>query len=379
MSQSGRLDGGRRCTKKGVAIEGKVALLNQHRNTTFRGNFGPLRLTGHSVSGVVVRAVPFQTPNLPMTGWFLRTGPRSRRTRTKQKVRHQTVCSTPSSRVRFRVRKQILTPSPTKPDTENQNNSSHIIIMRKTRNVLQEEEDPPDQPFVSTTSSHCPQEPLPAHPWWWTLLAWVLSIPITAYGVAAKETPSLLYDHKSPLALASTISLERRLHCLTGLYTTAGLVATEKSPTKQTPMFPTGARGSTTGGGIATTMILGSLVLLARRRGLTTMTTMPSTRIVPLVLLPVAQAFSPSVVVRRRTTIAGSGTAPVVAATATTISSTTTKKAAANILLATPPTSFDDGVRPYQITTPIYYVNDKPHIGHAYTSVGTLPTWRDRT
>ena len=31
-------------------------------------------------------------------------------------------------------------------------------------------------------------------------------------------------------------------------------------------------------------------------------------------------------------------------------------------------TSFDDGQRPYQITTPIYYVNDKPHIGHAYTS-----------
>ena len=24
---------------------------------------------------------------------------------------------------------------------------------------------------------------------------------------------------------------------------------------------------------------------------------------------------------------------------------------------------------PFQITTPIYYVNDKPHIGHAYTSI----------
>jgi len=23
----------------------------------------------------------------------------------------------------------------------------------------------------------------------------------------------------------------------------------------------------------------------------------------------------------------------------------------------------------YYITTPIYYVNDKPHIGHAYTSI----------
>lgn len=31
----------------------------------------------------------------------------------------------------------------------------------------------------------------------------------------------------------------------------------------------------------------------------------------------------------------------------------------------------DDGMRPFQITTPIYYVNDKPHIGHAYTSIGS--------
>lgn len=30
--------------------------------------------------------------------------------------------------------------------------------------------------------------------------------------------------------------------------------------------------------------------------------------------------------------------------------------------------SFDDGKSPFYITTPIYYVNDKPHIGHAYTS-----------
>eukprot|EP00980_Cylindrotheca_fusiformis_P000808 scaffold197_cov129-Cylindrotheca_fusiformis.AAC.5 len=28
----------------------------------------------------------------------------------------------------------------------------------------------------------------------------------------------------------------------------------------------------------------------------------------------------------------------------------------------------NDSGRPFQITTPIYYVNDKPHIGHAYTS-----------
>jgi methionyl-tRNA synthetase len=36
--------------------------------------------------------------------------------------------------------------------------------------------------------------------------------------------------------------------------------------------------------------------------------------------------------------------------------------------VGTPATAFDDGKRPFQITTPIYYVNDKPHIGHAYTS-----------
>ena len=28
-----------------------------------------------------------------------------------------------------------------------------------------------------------------------------------------------------------------------------------------------------------------------------------------------------------------------------------------------------EGTAPYYITTPIYYVNDKPHIGHAYTSL----------
>ena len=43
---------------------------------------------------------------------------------------------------------------------------------------------------------------------------------------------------------------------------------------------------------------------------------------------------------------------------------------AAAAIVGTKPTSFDDGQRPFQITTPIYYVNDKPHIGHAYTSIG---------
>eukprot|EP00566_Odontella_aurita_P005707 CAMPEP_0113542842 /NCGR_PEP_ID=MMETSP0015_2-20120614/9833_1 /TAXON_ID=2838 /ORGANISM="Odontella" /LENGTH=583 /DNA_ID=CAMNT_0000442947 /DNA_START=191 /DNA_END=1942 /DNA_ORIENTATION=+ /assembly_acc=CAM_ASM_000160 len=37
--------------------------------------------------------------------------------------------------------------------------------------------------------------------------------------------------------------------------------------------------------------------------------------------------------------------------------------------VGTPATPFDDGKSPFQITTPIYYVNDKPHIGHAYTSL----------
>ena len=31
-------------------------------------------------------------------------------------------------------------------------------------------------------------------------------------------------------------------------------------------------------------------------------------------------------------------------------------------------TSFDDGSGPFYVSSPIYYVNDKPHIGHAYTS-----------
>jgi len=38
-------------------------------------------------------------------------------------------------------------------------------------------------------------------------------------------------------------------------------------------------------------------------------------------------------------------------------------------ITGTPATSFDDGKCPFEVTTPIYYVNDKPHIGHAYTSV----------
>jgi len=53
------------------------------------------------------------------------------------------------------------------------------------------------------------------------------------------------------------------------------------------------------------------------------------------------------------------------------VSRTSLFATAAETLVGTPATSFDDGKRPFEITTPIYYVNDKPHIGHAYTSTGT--------
>ncbi len=52
--------------------------------------------------------------------------------------------------------------------------------------------------------------------------------------------------------------------------------------------------------------------------------------------------------------------------TKTYLASTT--EASSETILGTPPTAFDDGKSPFEITTPIYYVNDKPHIGHAYTS-----------
>ena len=57
----------------------------------------------------------------------------------------------------------------------------------------------------------------------------------------------------------------------------------------------------------------------------------------------------------------------VLSLTSTSTSTSTTE--ATETILGTPATPFDDGKSPYQITTPIYYVNDKPHIGHAYTSV----------
>jgi len=38
----------------------------------------------------------------------------------------------------------------------------------------------------------------------------------------------------------------------------------------------------------------------------------------------------------------------------------------------------ESGQGEFYITTPIYYVNDKPHIGHAYTTIvaDTLARWR---
>ena len=52
----------------------------------------------------------------------------------------------------------------------------------------------------------------------------------------------------------------------------------------------------------------------------------------------------------------------------TLFSSSTAMDTTSPNLVGTPQTPFDDGVSPFEITTPIYYVNDKPHIGHAYTS-----------
>jgi hypothetical protein len=48
--------------------------------------------------------------------------------------------------------------------------------------------------------------------------------------------------------------------------------------------------------------------------------------------------------------------------------SSSSSSCALHMAIGSPATSVDDGKSPFQITTPIYYVNDKPHIGHAYTS-----------
>mmetsp|Transcript_13411 Transcript_13411/g.19614 ORF Transcript_13411/g.19614 Transcript_13411/m.19614 type:complete len:598 (-) Transcript_13411:56-1849(-) len=53
------------------------------------------------------------------------------------------------------------------------------------------------------------------------------------------------------------------------------------------------------------------------------------------------------------------------------VSSARRSSSSLSAALGTPQTSFDDGKSPFEITTPIYYVNDKPHIGHAYTSIAS--------
>jgi methionyl-tRNA synthetase len=57
------------------------------------------------------------------------------------------------------------------------------------------------------------------------------------------------------------------------------------------------------------------------------------------------------------------------ALSATEAETATTGLTATASTFGTTITPFDDGTSPFEITTPIYYVNDKPHIGHAYTSV----------
>ena len=60
---------------------------------------------------------------------------------------------------------------------------------------------------------------------------------------------------------------------------------------------------------------------------------------------------------------------PITSATKSNVAlRSSTVEAVSNEVLGTPATPFDDGTCPFEITTPIYYVNDKPHIGHAYTS-----------
>lgn len=85
------------------------------------------------------------------------------------------------------------------------------------------------------------------------------------------------------------------------------------------------------------------------------------------------QAYSASLPLRK---IAATGKSSIIAPTATSTRTTTAwgrrnlcfARSTSSSLAATSVTAFDDGQRPFQITTPIYYVNDKPHIGHAYTS-----------
>ena len=89
------------------------------------------------------------------------------------------------------------------------------------------------------------------------------------------------------------------------------------------------------------------------------------------VMATAVRAYLPSSVTKTRAIARTQSTKPflarktVGAASSSRLMMSTTTAAK---LVGTPETAVDDGKRPYQVTTPIYYVNDKPHIGHAYTS-----------
>ena len=100
-----------------------------------------------------------------------------------------------------------------------------------------------------------------------------------------------------------------------------------------------------------------SLGLLHARRASAFAPVLRSTRI----------ASTSKAIIPPTNTIATSRIQSPLLSTTTRLSSSTTSST--NNIIGTPATSFDDGQRPFQITTPIYYVNDKPHIGHAYTSI----------
>ena len=87
----------------------------------------------------------------------------------------------------------------------------------------------------------------------------------------------------------------------------------------------------------------------------------------PVVLRSTRIASTSKAILPPTNTIATSRIQSPLLSTTTRLSSSTTSST--NNIIGTPATSFDDGQRPFQITTPIYYVNDKPHIGHAYTSI----------
>jgi methionyl-tRNA synthetase len=79
-----------------------------------------------------------------------------------------------------------------------------------------------------------------------------------------------------------------------------------------------------------------------------------------LALLPAARAFSTQLSARRLST------SPLLRSSPSTTIVTAAQRLTQTRLSSA---SSNDDNTPFQITTPIYYVNDKPHIGHAYTSL----------